>query len=29
VMLKGKIVFNGAPKELIEDPVNLRAWLGV
>ena len=29
VMLKGKIVFNGAPQELIEDPVNLRAWLGV
>ncbi len=29
VMLKGEIVFNGAPQELIEDPVNLRAWLGV
>ena len=29
VMLKGKIVFDGAPQELIDDPVNLRSWLGV
>ncbi len=29
VMVKGKIVFNGPPNHLIENPLNLTKWLGV
>ena len=29
VMVKGKIVFDGSPNHLIENPLNLTKWLGV